>query len=82
MLWRFVSARAAELGTDDVLLVERRLNDTIDRLVTECVVAYFDRATSGRYAPEEQREWLARVDRELAETAAAASARRRARPGP
>jgi diguanylate cyclase (GGDEF)-like protein len=29
-----------------VLLVERRLNDTIDRLVVECVVAYFDRATS------------------------------------
>jgi diguanylate cyclase (GGDEF)-like protein len=46
VLWRFVSARAAELGTEDVLLVERRLNDTIDRLVTECVVAYFDRATS------------------------------------
>ena len=46
VLWRFVSARAAELGTGDVLLVERRLNDTIDRLVTECVVAYFDRATS------------------------------------
>jgi diguanylate cyclase (GGDEF)-like protein len=46
VLWRFVSARAAELGTRDVLLVERRLNDTIDRLVTECVVAYFDRATS------------------------------------
>jgi diguanylate cyclase (GGDEF)-like protein len=46
VLWRFVSARAADLGTDDVLLVERRLNDTVDRLVTECVVAYFDRATS------------------------------------
>jgi diguanylate cyclase (GGDEF)-like protein len=46
VLWRFVSARAAELGTGDVLVVERRLNDTIDRLVTECVVAYFDRATS------------------------------------
>jgi diguanylate cyclase (GGDEF)-like protein len=46
VLWRFVSARAAALGTDDVLVVERRLNDTIDRLVTECVVAYFDRATS------------------------------------
>ena len=46
VLWRFVSVRAAELGTEDVLLVERRLNDTIDRLVTECVVAYFDRATS------------------------------------
>ena len=46
VLWRFVSARAAELDTDEVLLVERRLNDTVDRLVTECVVAYFDRATS------------------------------------
>jgi diguanylate cyclase (GGDEF)-like protein len=46
VLWRFVSARAGELGTEDFLLVERRLNDTIDRLVTECVVAYFDRATS------------------------------------
>jgi diguanylate cyclase (GGDEF)-like protein len=46
VLWGFVSDRAAELGTEDVLLVERRLNDTIDRLVAECVVAYFDRATS------------------------------------
>jgi diguanylate cyclase (GGDEF)-like protein len=46
VLWRFVSARAAGLGKDEVLEVERRLNDTIDRLVTECVVAYFDRATS------------------------------------
>jgi diguanylate cyclase (GGDEF)-like protein len=46
VLWRFVSQRAAELGTQDVLLVERRLNDTLDRLVTECVVAYFDRATA------------------------------------
>jgi len=46
VLWRFVSASAAELATDEVLIVERRLNDTIDRLVTECVVAYFDRATS------------------------------------
>jgi diguanylate cyclase (GGDEF)-like protein len=46
VLWRFVSERAAELDAEEVLLVERRLNDTIDRLVTECVVAYFDRATS------------------------------------
>jgi diguanylate cyclase (GGDEF)-like protein len=46
VLWRFVSGRAAELAADEVLIVERRLNDTIDRLVTECVVAYFDRATS------------------------------------
>ena len=29
-----------------MLAVEQRLNATVDRLVTECVVAYFDRATS------------------------------------
>src|SRR5437763_16796693 len=46
VLWRFVSERAASLGPEEVLLVEHRLNDTIDRLVAECVVAYFDRATS------------------------------------
>ncbi len=46
ILWRFVSERAAELDREDMLTCERRLNDTIDQLVTECVVAYFDRATS------------------------------------
>src|SRR3954471_677989 len=46
VVWRFVSERAAQLGTEEVLLVERRLNDTLDPLVTECVVAYFDRATA------------------------------------
>jgi diguanylate cyclase (GGDEF)-like protein len=46
ILWRFVSERAAELDREEVLMCERRLNDTIDQLVTECVVAYFDRATS------------------------------------
>jgi diguanylate cyclase (GGDEF)-like protein len=45
VLWRFVSTRAPELAKEQVLLVEHRLNDMIDRLVTECVVAYFDRAT-------------------------------------
>jgi diguanylate cyclase (GGDEF)-like protein len=45
VLWRFVGRRTSALATGDVLLLERRLNDTIDRLVTECVVAYFDRAT-------------------------------------
>src|SRR5205809_7437406 len=48
VVWRFVSERAAQLGIQEVLLVERRLNDTLDRLVTECVVAYFDRATAER----------------------------------
>jgi diguanylate cyclase (GGDEF)-like protein len=46
VLWRFVSERAADLAPEDVLACEQRLNATIDRLVTECVVAYFDRATS------------------------------------
>jgi diguanylate cyclase (GGDEF)-like protein len=46
VLWRFVSLRSSGLDADELLVVERRLNDTIDRLVTECVVAYFDRATS------------------------------------
>ena len=46
MLWAFVARRPGELGPEEVLAVEERLNATIDRLVTECVVAYFDRATS------------------------------------
>jgi diguanylate cyclase (GGDEF)-like protein len=46
VLWRFVSRRWKSLDAQEVLLVERRLNDTIDRLVIECVVAYFDRVTS------------------------------------
>ncbi len=46
VLWRFVSLRSPELASDELLVVERRLNDTIDQLVTECVVAYFDRATA------------------------------------
>ena len=45
VLWRFVGRRTSSLETGDVLLLERRLNDVIDRLVAECVVAYFDRAT-------------------------------------
>jgi diguanylate cyclase (GGDEF)-like protein len=45
VLWRFVAERTGSLRAGDVLVIERRLNDTIDRLVTECVVAYFDRAT-------------------------------------
>jgi diguanylate cyclase (GGDEF)-like protein len=46
VLWRYVGRRAAELRSDDVIEIERRINDTIDRLVVESVVAYFDRATS------------------------------------
>jgi diguanylate cyclase (GGDEF)-like protein len=46
VLWRFVGSRSAQLAHSDLIEVERRLNDTIDRLVVECVVAYFDRATA------------------------------------
>ena len=46
VLWRFVSRRSARLAADEVLVAERRLNDTIDRLAVECVVAYFDRVTA------------------------------------
>ncbi len=46
VLWRFVAGRVAELEPAHMLAAEQRLNTTIDRLVTECVVAYFDRATS------------------------------------
>ncbi len=46
VLWRFVTRREAELESSELLALERRLNDAIDTLVAECVVAYFDRATS------------------------------------
>jgi diguanylate cyclase (GGDEF)-like protein len=46
VLWAYVQERSAALEADDVLVLESRLNDAIDQLVTECVVAYFDRATS------------------------------------
>jgi diguanylate cyclase (GGDEF)-like protein len=46
VLWRFVSRRSSVLAADELFVAERRLNDTIDRLAVECVVAYFDRVTS------------------------------------
>jgi diguanylate cyclase (GGDEF)-like protein len=46
VLWRFVKETGVITDADDVRLAEQRLNDTIDRLVTECVVTYFERATS------------------------------------
>jgi diguanylate cyclase (GGDEF)-like protein len=46
VLWRFVAARLGDMPNADVIEIERRLNDTIDRLVVETVVAYFDRATA------------------------------------
>jgi diguanylate cyclase (GGDEF)-like protein len=46
VLWRFLSPRRTSLGFDDAVVAERRLDEAIDRLVVECVGAYFDRATS------------------------------------
>ena len=46
VLWRLVQERSASLEADDVLTLEHRVNDAIDQLTVECVVAYFDRATS------------------------------------
>jgi diguanylate cyclase (GGDEF)-like protein len=46
VLWRFLSPRRVSLGADDAVVAERRLDKAIDRLVVECVGAYFDRATS------------------------------------
>jgi diguanylate cyclase (GGDEF)-like protein len=46
VLWRLVLDRSATLAPDDVFVLEERLHEMIDRLITECVVAYFDRATS------------------------------------
>jgi diguanylate cyclase (GGDEF)-like protein len=41
-----VLERSAMLDSEDMFVIEERLHGMIDRLVTECVVAYFDRATS------------------------------------
>jgi diguanylate cyclase (GGDEF)-like protein len=46
VLWRFLAPRRMTLGSEAVLVAERRLDETIDRLVVECVGAYFDRATA------------------------------------
>jgi len=46
VLWRLVRDRSAMLEASDVFVLEERLHGVIDSLVTECVVAYFDRATS------------------------------------
>ena len=57
VLWRFVASRAEAFANGDFIEIERRLNDTIDRLVVECVVAYFDRAT-GELADQARRDPL------------------------
>jgi diguanylate cyclase (GGDEF)-like protein len=46
VLWRFLAPRKMPLGTEEELVLEHRIDETIDRLVVECVGAYFDRATS------------------------------------
>ena len=45
VLWRFVLQRTRLFDAAEVVVLERRLNGLVDHLVTECVVAYFDRAT-------------------------------------
>jgi diguanylate cyclase (GGDEF)-like protein len=57
VLWRFVADRVDDLASSEMIEMERRLNDTIDRLVVECVVAYFDRAT-GELAEQARRDPL------------------------
>src|SRR5438874_2984741 len=46
VLWRLVLDRSTDFEASDVFVFEERLHAMIDSLVTECVVAYFDRATS------------------------------------
>jgi diguanylate cyclase (GGDEF)-like protein len=46
VLWRFVARHVSRLESGEVIEIEHRINGTIDRLVIECVVAYFDRATA------------------------------------
>ncbi len=46
VLWRFLSQPAARLDEDDLLVAERRLHETLDAIVIECVGGYFDRATA------------------------------------
>ena len=57
VLWRYVAEHLVGLESNDVIEIERRINDTIDRLVVECVVAYFDRAT-GELAEQARRDPL------------------------
>ena len=48
-------SRQELLGETDVLVAERRLDDLIDTLVVECVVAYFERADGGALRPRPPR---------------------------
>jgi len=46
VLWRFLTSRQVLFGGEELLVAENRLDDLIDTLVIECVVAYFERATA------------------------------------
>jgi diguanylate cyclase (GGDEF)-like protein len=46
VLWRLVTESGVLRETAEAQAVEQQLNDTIEGLVIECVVAYFDRATA------------------------------------
>jgi diguanylate cyclase (GGDEF)-like protein len=60
VLWRFVAERSTQLGAGEVLAAVSRLNDALDQLVTECVVAYFDRVTA-ELAEQARRDALTRL---------------------
>jgi diguanylate cyclase (GGDEF)-like protein len=46
VVWRYVASDAERIEGIDLFAVEQRINDLIDRVVVECVAAYFERATA------------------------------------
>jgi diguanylate cyclase (GGDEF)-like protein len=46
VLWRFLASDRVRTDGIDIFDVEYRLNNMIDRVIVECVAAYFDRATA------------------------------------
>ena len=46
VLWRFVASRSGPLEPDELFQLERRINEMIDRIAIECIVAYVDRMTA------------------------------------
>ncbi len=46
VLWRFLTQPAAHLDEGGLLVAERRLHETLDAIVVECVAGYFERATA------------------------------------
>jgi diguanylate cyclase (GGDEF)-like protein len=46
VLWRFLTQPAAHLDEGGLIVAERRLHETLDAIVVECVAGYFERATA------------------------------------